>query len=165
MRHLEVYLFNQNRSVVSAVNMLIEQELRKISTCSFYEVKDLNEVGNPCDLVICLAHFLESDHFLKWISSAENRMPFQNGIKLPLLVVADLEPATLRDLISLAQTSNWYFDVVSSNQIGGLSLRMLNFFRLHDHLKEIQRMNSIVEQLQQQVKSIEESVIASLAKD
>jgi hypothetical protein len=155
-RTFSVKVWNPTPNMVSALNAAVEIELKKLGHCQIVTVKSLDEIDpTSCDLIVCLAHFIGDEEFPDWIRRVEQRIPMGETIKVPFLIIARLEPFTLRDILSEAVQSNWYFDVVDPDHLPSVSVRMANFIRLHDHLHEVFRMTTAVDVLSKQVRTLE----------
>ncbi|MCY4380311.1 MAG: hypothetical protein OXC40_01910 [Proteobacteria bacterium] len=140
-RSLRVCYVNYDNRIIDATLEQVERELDKIYEFEIVELDHLDAPEfDPCDLLVLIAHQTTSDHLLDWVKSLAVRLA--KRIWTPTLIIGDLRPVATRDLVGFASSSNWYFDVVDSEHLSSMALRMANLIRIKDHLHELFRYES-----------------------
>ena len=121
----------------------------------------------PCDLLLVDAHHLDEEAFPVWlrrlsarIRSAPPASPpgAQRLIWTPALILAAVDFSVLLELWPEVTADNWYFDIVTPEQMDSLPLRVANLLRIHDHLHELGRYETALGDLEQQVRRLGEQV-------
>jgi hypothetical protein len=157
------YLRVDTRSVDRDL-MLIEGHLKRLGDLTIEPIKDLSAPGAfPCDLLLVGAQRVPEKDFYQWFESFRNRVVGAGSIWTPALILAEVSFETLRDLLLEAIRDNWYFDIVSPQQVSSLPIRVANLLRIHDHLHELKRYAHAMDSIQNQVQDLERQV-ASLSQ-
>lgn len=156
-RTFNVAYWNPDTRVVDATKLQVETYLRKLGNIKFKEVKAPDDPALlPCDLLVVTSTYVPEHEFANWLKGQERRMVKQGNIWIPALFVADIEFDILREIWSEIQSTNWYFDIVSSSHLSSLPVRVANLMRIHDHLHELYRYGQELSSLQKQVEEVEE---------
>lgn len=146
--------WDSERHLSGPVKIAFEQQLKRLGTIEFVRLKNLEDPAfAPCDLLIIAANQVPENELLAWIKRIKIRIPAQNQIKPPALVLTDIGFATIVDQFQDIVAENWYFDFVAPTQLDSLAIRTANLLRIHDHLHEIFRYDK---QLRDMVNRLEE---------
>ena len=86
------------------------------------------------------------------------RMQNSQKIWIPALILVDVSLTTLTDTLESAIYSNWYFDIVSKDQLQSIPIRIGNLLKIHDHLYELKRYDEEISALQKKLQQLEESL-------
>ena len=54
---------------------------------------------------------------------------------------------------------NWYFDIVASDQLDSLPIRVANLLRIHDHLHELHRYSAALSSLTAQTEALKQELL------
>ncbi len=162
---IRISVWNSVPAMVNSGVLQFENEINKLFKTKLTNVKNLEDPNLlPCDLLLCQASFIEEEAFEVWIKGVEKRIPFQGAIKVPCMIMADIPVHIQRELIQWGVSTNWYFDILSTDHISSLPVRLSNLLRFHDHLHEINRMQQATGQLLNQVNTLEQQLEKTLAK-
>jgi hypothetical protein len=151
-RPLRICYIDSNNKVIDQKKMLLEERLKTLGNISVQVIKSLDDPNfHPCDLVVIDANSVPSEDFAQWLHGLGNRVVKQGAIWVPALIIADLSFRGLRDIMLVAASMNWYFDVLSMDHIDSMPIRVANLLRIHDHLHELGRYQKTLSELKVQV--------------
>jgi hypothetical protein len=161
---IRISVWNSVPAMVNSGVLQFENEINKLFKTKLTNVKNLEDSTLlPCDLLLCMAGFIEEEMFEVWIKGVEKRIPLQSAIKVPCIIMADLSASIQRELIQWGVSTNWYFDILSSEHITSLPVRVTNLLRFHDHLHEINRMQVTLNNLSNQVLTLQHQLEKTLS--
>lgn len=153
--------WNTDQRSIDRDLMAIESHLRRLGDVTVKAVKELDEPGVfPCDLLIVAAQKVPEEGFMEWFSAMRSRIMGVGSIWTPVLILAEVSFKALADLLLEAMRDNWYFDIVSPQQISSLPIRVANLLRIHDHLHELKRYAIALDDVQAQVRDLEQQVVS-----
>ena len=156
-RPLRVCYINYESRLIDETLHEIESELEKIHEFEIVPLDNLDSPEfQPCDLLLLIAHQSTSDHLLVWVKQLAQRL--KSRIWTPTVIMGQLGHMAVRDLVGFAVESNWYFDVLNTEHVTSLSLRMANLIRIHDHLHEMFRYENTLTQLEQRIDTLQTQV-------
>ena len=55
--------------------------------------------------------------------------------------------------------SNWYYDILSPDENHSIPTRAANLIRIHDHLKELYKYDTMLHDLKNQVEKLEAEIL------
>jgi hypothetical protein len=156
-RKLRICVWNLQERVVSATNLKFEQELRHLSDdVETVAIAGLNDPHfTPCDLVIITADHVPEEEFVRWLDGLSKSVKRQGAVWVPALIIADVSPLSWRDSWLAVVKNNWYFDIITTDALASIPIRVANLLRIHDHLHELSRYAAAVDTLQGQVRTME----------
>ena len=155
-RRIRVCTWNATPAMISAEMRQFETELKRLGGIDLITLSALDDPKFiPCDLLVIAARNIDEDNFIDWIKGVALRLQNSGNIKTPAIIQANVSQNTQRGLLRWAIESNWYFDIVGSDHISSLPIRVANFLRLHDHLQEVNRMQKAVNELTDRVQQLE----------
>lgn len=158
-RRLRVCVWNPTPAMAGASALAIEQQLKNLGSIQLVHLKALDDQElHPCDLLVLPASYIEEETFVTWLKGIESRLARQGGIKIPAMIYAHIALSVQRELLQWAVASNWYFDIVDPDHLSSLPIRIANFLRLHDHLHEVARMQTTVENLSERITTLENNL-------
>ncbi len=138
---------------------IFEKYMKRLGDLSFYEMKSLEDPDfAPCDLLIVAAESVPEENFAEWLREFHQRIKKQQKIWTPAIILSSVGFVALEDLLTEANGSNWYFDIINPDHIESLPIRVANLLRIHDHLHELRRYDEKQRSLQEQVDAIEEKL-------
>ncbi|MDD9951955.1 MAG: hypothetical protein OXT67_10375 [Zetaproteobacteria bacterium] len=141
---------------VDMVAMRHEQKVRNICAPHFRVVHSTAQVPTDgVDILIARAAHLPEPFFWPWLRRLELELNSTRTVPLPALILADIHFAEQVFMWRLAVQSNWYFDVVTEQNLDSIPLRMANLVRIHDHLYESRRYQETLAELTEQVSALE----------
>jgi len=155
-RPIRVRYWNAEARVVDAERLSLESHLRRLGDVSVDAATTLEEAyGATPDLIIIAAPRMAEADFPVWLAGTRKRMQAQNGIWTPVVVLADVGFDVLADQLLAAAADNWYVDVVSPTHVSSLPIRIANLLRIHDHLHELYRYATAVNDVGLKVQRLE----------
>ena len=159
-RKLNATFLNVSQKILDTQRLLIEKKIQAISSeLNIKTIRSLEEVKNsPCDLLIVAANHIPEEEFNKWLSSFSLKIETQGYIWIPALIISQACFPTLMDVLSKAVQMNWYFDIVHENHLDSIPIRVANLLRIHDHLHELNRYESSLDQLSKEIEMLKSSL-------
>lgn len=155
-RPIRICIVNQEPRVVDRYLASIEVELKKITP---YELVFADSISDekirPCDLLVAIAHLLDSKELATWVQSMPLRMEKNNSVHVPALIVCENPEGAAQSLMTYAADQNWYFDLLDTAHLSSLPLRVANLLRIHDHIHELSRYEKAIQTLENKVKELE----------
>ena len=112
----------------------------------------------PCDLLVITADHVPDESIEDWLKNLKRRLHSQAKVPIPTLCFCSLKEKTLIKLIEYTIAENWYFDVIDPNHAASLAIRAANLLRIHDHIHELNRYASALDDLQLKVAELEKRV-------
>ncbi|MBF0441171.1 MAG: hypothetical protein HQK54_04640 [Oligoflexales bacterium] len=151
-RILTCCYFDNEKVFFNVRKAYIEKELNKVACFSLKKVHSLNIMETEkYDLLLISAEDIADLEFESWLKKLYSKIFVQYSVKLPVLIIADIEHTTLQDLFLWAIDQNWYFDIISPAHILSLPIRVANLIRISEHLREMSRYNERLIQLENQL--------------
>lgn len=133
-----------------------EKKLRRIADIELVELKSLDDPNfHPCDLLIMTANLVPEDHFFDWVTKLKKKIRSQAKIWSPALILSDVEFSVQNEMFKYAVHENWYFDIVHSQQLDSIPIRVANLLRIHDHMHELRRYNDLLSDFGRRINSLE----------
>ena len=164
-RRFRICYLNSAPHVVDIHRASLERNLQLLFQFDVVAINGLNDPSfSPCDLLVVAAERIQGDKFTDWLKSFANRIQRQGSIWVPALIVAEVANAVMRDLIENAVGMNWYFDIVSPDQLDSLPIRIANLLRIHDHLHELRRYSKTIQELTDTVDGLQAELLRLQAK-
>ena len=137
----------------------IESELSKICDFDLVKIPSIDdEEFKPCDLLIIIAHTLDSESLITWVKGLAKRMEKNNSISTPALIIGEEVELATKGIMSFAAAENWYFDLIEVDQLTSIPIRAANLIRIHDHIHELGRYENAIQNLEKQVKELESKI-------
>ena len=159
---IRVSIWNPTPYLVNSSLLLMEKKINSIFDLEIKNITALEDVGlAPCDLLVCAALGIEDEMFETWLRGIVLRIPHQNGIAIPVVVLSRFEIEKEFNLFHWVVSQNCYFDIVNPDHFESVGIRIANFLRFHDHLHEISRMNGLVDSLHDRVQLLEKQLLAN----
>ena len=110
------------------------------------------------DLLILQARHIDADGFEPWLQRQENYLVKNCQIPVPCLILRDMGFDELSNIYLERAQKNWYVDILGTEEVHSLPIRIANLLRIYDHLRELQRYESSVLQLQSRVEDLEKQL-------
>lgn len=164
-RRLRLTYWHADKRVVDGMRLQLDRYVARLSADTVVqEVAELDdERGFPCDLLLINAAgamTAAGDLFPQWLRGVRRRIVNAKasghaGIWSPALIIADVDFSTLADLWPEASQDNWYFDILAPTHLSSLPIRVANLLRIHDHLHEIKRYATAVDEVSAKVAALE----------
>jgi hypothetical protein len=157
---LRACYWNSEKKFFGINKALLEKQLKFVGRqVSLKELGSLEEmVSSPCDILIVASDHVPHDKFGGWLASIQSKILKNNGIWVPTIFVSSCGFENLLELLTSVYQSNFYFDVVASEHLDSLPIRVANLLRIHDHLHELQRYEQQYNSLQGAVKTLEDKI-------
>lgn len=156
-RPLRVCSVHYDARMVDATLEQIECEMDKVHPFEMIRLASIaDEKFHPCDLLVLIGHQTPEEHLLTWVKNLAVRLA--DHIWVPTLIIGDLQARATGQLVEFAIESNWYFDVLDRHHLSSLAIRMANLIRIHDHLQELHRYASQLEQLERKTQAQQQRV-------
>ncbi|MGE0173896.1 MAG: hypothetical protein AB7T49_13960 [Oligoflexales bacterium] len=157
---LRACYWNSEKKFFGINKALLEKHLKSVGRqLLLKEISTLEEMSlSPCDILIVASDHVPHDKFAGWLTSIQNKIIKNNGIWVPAIFVSSCSFENLLELLKTVYQSNFYFDVVASEHLDSLPIRVANLLRIHDHLHELQRYEKQYNTLQADVKKLEEKL-------
>lgn len=150
---------------VNAGSVKTEVKLRGLLAPHFRVLESVAQVpAHGCDLVIVKASHLPESHFWNWLNRLESQLGRTRVVGVPALILSDLDFSAQHFLWRQITEKNWYFDVISEDNLDSIPLRMANLVRIHDHLHETLRYQKTLTELDAEVKSLKSELEKELAR-
>lgn len=112
------------------------------------------------DLLILQARHIDTDGFEPWLRRQESYLIKNCSIPVPCLILRDMSFAELSNIYLERAQNNWYVDILGTEEVNSLPIRIANLLRIYDHLRELRRYESSVLQLQNRVDDLEKQLQA-----
>ncbi len=158
-RALRIAFWNTEPRLVDGNLMSLERNLALFGEVSIKDITGLDDpTFLPCDLLIIAAQGIPEDHFAHWLEKLQQNIKAQGQIWIPALIVSEASFGMLCSIFRNALKQNWYFDVISPRHIDSLPMRVVNLLRIHDHLHELKRYGAVLEDLNEKVIKLENSL-------
>lgn len=158
-RTLHVKYLVADKRFVDADRMVLEKHLKRISDVKLTEIKSIDDADFlPCDLLVVAAKNVAAIDFKKWITGFRKRVHTQGNVWVPALILTEVEFEDLRDILLEAVNENWYFDVMHSNHMASLPIRVANLLKINDHLHELDRYERALADLGEKVTQLEAQI-------
>lgn len=158
-RPIKICVLNQEPRIADRHLASIESELSKICDFDLIKITSIDDDEFfPCDLLIIIAHTLESDDLITWVKGLAGRMEKSGKILTPALIVGEDIDLAARGLMKFAAAENWYFDLVDVEHVNSIAIRAANLIRIHDHIHELGRYENSITKLENQVKDLLEKL-------
>jgi hypothetical protein len=154
-RKLKIGVHDQEPRIFNRIKASLESQISRLASIQICPIKSLNELADSIDLLLVIAPPLNSEHFTQWLSSIESRCSNPDSIWTPCIIIADIDFGGLNELLEPASRSNWYFDIIHSEHLNSLPIRVANLLRISDHLKELLRYDREVKNLLKRVEFLE----------
>lgn len=155
-RSFRLRYWHADPRVVDAERARLEQSLAKVGDVRVDTLRSLDDPGlHPCDLLVVAAQAIPRDGFAKWLGGFKERFHRQGGIWVPVLIVADVPFEGLREILPDAARANWYFDIMAPEHVASLPIRVANLLRIHDHLHEMKRYATALDDINAKVEALE----------
>lgn len=165
-RCLKIAYYNTDPMVVDRLSLILENKIKSLGEFNMLPINSLDDENlKPCDLLIVTAQQIPEEDIGKWLKKLSGRVTRQASIWIPALIISDAPYKTLQNIMPEAIQMNWYFDIVATEHLDSLPIRIANLLRIHDHLHEIKRYQKTVESLQQQTNSLLKEVENLKAKN
>lgn len=154
-RELRVCYFNASPNIVDANQLNLEQKLMALGDLQIDTLESINDPSfAPCDLLIIAAQKIPEEEFTNWLTGLSQKLQKQGNIWVPVLIVANPSYLILQQVLEQAIKMNWYFDIINEHHFGSLPIRVANLLRIHDHLHELKRYESTLDELSKKVESL-----------
>jgi hypothetical protein len=164
-RTMRVSYWNIEKRVLDSERMSLEKHLEQLGDIKVTPVDGLDAPGAmPCDLLIVAAQILAGQDFPTWLTGLSQRIQRQGYIWTPALILADMPFGVLRGILPAAVSDNWYFDILAPQHMESLPIRVANLLRIHDHLHELKRYGSVVDELSVKTEKLENELQKLKAK-
>jgi hypothetical protein len=155
-QQLKVAVWNAVPQMASAHTGLFLSELKKLYLVQSVDVKDLEDARiGECDLIVCQAYFIDEEHFFAWIQKIRERVPIVQGIRLAAMILCKISVTVQRDILGWAYGQNWYFDLIETDHLQSLPVRVANLLRFSAHLHEVQRMDRALQDVSLRLAQLE----------
>ncbi len=159
-RKLTVGYWDAQKRYFSSAKGRLEFLLKSFGDVTFYPVSSLEDPKlKTCDTLLTTADHVAEEDFLPWFTNFEGRVYLNQLIWVPAIILTSISLNKQRELLRHSLQSNWYFDVVDPAHLDSLPLRMANMIRIHDHLRELNRYDQELTQLQTRTKDLEEQIL------
>jgi len=164
-KEIRISVWNSTPAMISSGLAVFEAELNKIYATKITILKSLHDGNIPAtDLLICYASFIDEDIFEGWLQGLELRIPVQNSIKIPSIIMSNVGVDIHRRIMNWSLSVNWYFDIINQSDFSSLTMRATNLLRFHDHLHELVRMENALNKVSIEMQALEERVSKQLLK-
>jgi hypothetical protein len=155
-RRLRLCYWNAEARVLDAERAGLEQHLARLGDVSVVQIKALDAPeATPCDLLIVAAQTLAPQDFPSWLAGFRRRIQAQGMVWTPALILADVSFDVLSDILPDVTRENWYFDILAPAHVTSLPIRVANLLRIHDHLHEMKRYATALEDIGTKVTTLE----------
>ena len=155
-RVLHVAYWDHERRVADRYKAAFEAQLKKIADVKLTSLRSLDDLDDAsCDLLVVGASGIPEEKFLDWLTGLKARLARPDAIWVPVLFFASIGFPVLVEMFRSAVAANWYFDIVAPDHIDSLPLRMANLLRIRDHLQELMRYATVLDDLELRVRSVE----------
>lgn len=160
-RTLQMVYWAVDSRVLSPTLAKLEKSLQQLGPINLITPKTFDEVSDlNLDLSVISALTLPQSSFVQWLKALKAKVRQQEKIWTPAIIIADLPFDTLKTVMIEAIQENWYFDIVSTDQLSSLPMRVANLIRIHDHLLELKRYDEAISNLNSRVLQLEASLEA-----
>ena len=164
-RSLKLCYWNAEARVVDSERMSLEQHLSRLGDVSVSPVASLDSPElSGADLLIVAAQMVPADKFAGWLGGLRRRIQQQGRVWTPALILADVPFDVLSEIWPEVTNDNWYFDIMSPVHMASLPIRVANLLRIHDHLHELKRYASAVDDITAKVRILESQMAALRGK-
>jgi hypothetical protein len=154
-RNLKIGVHDQEPRIFNRIKAALESQINRLASVQICTIKSLTDSIENLDLLLIVAPPLNGESFTKWLNSIESRCSNPESIWTPCLIIADIDFVDLNELLAPASKTNWYFDIVHSQHLNSLPIRVANLLRIADHLKELLRYDREVKNLLKRVEFLE----------
>jgi hypothetical protein len=155
-RALNLCYWNAEARVVDAERLALEVHLKRLGDVRVQQVKTLDAPETAAaDLLIVAAQAIPTEEFPKWLAGLRRRVVAHGAIWTPALILADVTFDTLSDIWADVTRDNWYFDILAPSHVASIPIRVANLLRIHDHLHELKRYESALDDINAKVKVLE----------
>lgn len=155
-RPLRLCYWAADSRIVDSERASLEGHLARIGDARVVPIKALDSPdAKPCDLLIVAAQKIVQPDFAAWLSAFRRRVAREGDIWTPALILADVPFDVLSEIWPEARADNWYFDILSPTHLSSLPIRVANLLRIHDHLHEMKRYASALEDIGAKVANLE----------
>jgi len=163
-RPLRVCYWDSEKRITGATKALLESYLQKLGGVDMVAINSLTDDDyTPCDLIILTGEHVPGEAFANWLSSIQSRLRREHQIWTPALILANTDFNDLDDIFPWAVKANWYFDVIHTDHLESLPIRVANLLRIHDHLHELNRYHERLAELETKLEQTNSS-LAELKK-
>lgn len=160
-RKLEIIYWTIENRTLSPTRAKLEKHLQQLGQIQLHLPKTFDEaLSLTPDIWVISALSIPEDAFQKWLNALRQRIRQADRIWTPALIIADMPFTTLNAVMLDAVQDNWYFDIISSQHLDSIPIRVANLVRIHDHLQELKRYNEAINQLSSKVLELEEKLEA-----
>ena len=164
-RTLRVVYCPADPRVVDGERVRLEKSLKQLGAVQISTVKSLDDLTpSPVDLLAVAAQTVPTEQFPVWLRSFKQRVRKSVGIWTPAIILANLPFEILNEVMAEAVQDNWYFDILSGDQLSSIPIRVANLIRIHDHLLELEKYASTLESLSNKVQQLEDDLEALRSK-
>lgn len=130
--------------------------LRSLDGTDFNEISALNQLDTQnTDIVFLSASHIESVDFQQWLDGLAKKFKRNEFIWIPALILAEVSLNISRDILQVTINNNWYYDIISPNELDSLPLRMANLIKIHDHMKELNRYEAELQNFSEKIEGLE----------
>lgn len=152
LRKLRICYLNSQPRIVAVSKLSLEKMLQQLAQIELIEIKTLHDPAlNPCDLLVVAAESIPEDEFLKWLRRFSKSISLQGNIWIPAIIFSNTSFKLLQSFFDEAHKMNWYFDILSSEELNSLPMRVANLLRIHDHLHELTRYRRELDELNDKI--------------
>lgn len=164
-RQFRICYVDSERRIVDMRKSALERALGRLGSIRLTEIKGVDDPAFfPCDLLIVAAEHVPDENFPDFVSGLSKRILAQQKIWCPAIIFSDVGFDVLRGIFVEIVRDNWYFDIVHSDQLSSLPVRVANLLRIHDHLHEMRRYQNDLDELHKKTETLEK-LVSRLAKD
>ena len=164
-RKLSVVYCPADPRIIDNDRARLEKILNQLGDVHVSTVKSVDELTlDSADLLAVAAQTVAFKHFPVWLRSFKLRARSRLGIWTPAIILANLPFSILNDVMAEAVQENWYFDIISIDHLASIPIRVANLIRIHDHLLELQKYASTLENLSTKVQRLESELEALNSK-
>jgi hypothetical protein len=160
-KRLEIRYWNVESRILDREVAALEHQLKRLGDVRVVPISSLEDQSfSSSDLLIVAAQKIPEEDFVKWVSSLTTRIESLGKIWVPALILSDVPFETLDELLMTAARQNWYFDILSPSHMSSLPIRVANLVRIHDHLRELFRYESVLEKVEAKAVALEAEIVA-----
>lgn len=159
LNRYKIGFLNLEPRITSTKKEQFNQYLRFLNNFDFIDINSRqSELIDGCNLLIVDSTNLAGEAFYTWLHGFAQKMEQSNHVWIPAIILTRIGFREILDHLPKAVFDNWYFDLVTPGEFASLPIRIANLLKIHDHLQELWRYNSTLNNLQQKVDDLEKKL-------
>ena len=156
-RKRQICYWNPEKRIVGTSTVTLEAYLKLLGNVQVTEISTLDDENlASCDLLLIAAEYIPPEDFQSWLRKLVKKVQIEDKVWIPALIFSDITFSFLGNILHEIAETNWYFDIISARHLNSLPMRVANLFRIHDHLLELIRYDTELQDLGKKIAVLEE---------